>query len=303
MSVAQTTANIQSRPQDRDWVLAHDRRHQDDDRRIEKSGGRPELVVSAACQDEHRPPGTARPAARRAKSGARAGRGGQAASPRPRMICTGSRGLDPRHVRPLDHHGDAGGEPEQGEGPAAEIGRHEARAATRTRADKTRFVSSFGERWGWRQGGAFVRGHAQPARALRPPKRRSRRQYSSMAARNVVSSKSGQKSGKEDELRIGRLPGQKVRDALLARGADDEVRIRECRGYRGLPRRYPFDIIRIEGPRLHLLGQRPHGADDLLATAIIEGDHEGQAGIVAGQVLGLVQQEARCRRPVPPARR
>ena len=42
---------------------------------------------------------------------------------------------------------------------------------------------------------------------------------------------------------------------------------------------------------LGLLGNCPHGADDFLAAAIIEGDHQGQPGIAARQVLGLIEQD------------
>ncbi len=57
--------------------------------------------------------------------------------------------------------------------------------------------------------------------------------------------------GCEDELGVGRLPQQEIRQALLARGADDEVRIGnadrvEPRGQRGL---------------VHVVGRQPPGGN------------------------------------------
>src|SRR5918998_5073352 len=61
--------------------------------------------------------------------------------------------------------------------------------------------------------------------------------------------------GKEDEFRIGRLPGQEIRDPLLARGADDEIGIGHVPGVEGGPKGLHVDGRWIETPLLHLLGE------------------------------------------------
>ena len=44
-------------------------------------------------------------------------------------------------------------------------------------------------------------------------------------------------------------------------------------------------------PSLTCSGERPHGADDLLPAAVIEGHDQDEAAVAAGQVLGLVEQQ------------
>src|SRR4051794_38757587 len=61
----------------------------------------------------------------------------------------------------------------------------------------------------------------------------------------------------EDQLRVGRLPGQVVRQPLLAAGADDEIGVVHLR--------------RVEQPREVVLvapGEAPRGVDDLRAPAV-----------------------------------
>src|SRR5215217_5049466 len=53
------------------------------------------------------------------------------------------------------------------------------------------------------------------------------------------------KVGKEDEFGIGRLPGQEVRDPLLARGPDDEVGVRNIAGVESGPERLHVDGRRV----------------------------------------------------------
>ena len=100
-------------------------------------------------------------------------------------------------------------------------------------------------------------GHAQPALALRPPKRRSRRQYSSMAARNVGVVEIGPEFRNEDEFRIGRLPGEEIRHPLLTRSADDEVRIRDAVGVEMPLDEFDVDARRIERAGLGHARQLP----------------------------------------------
>ena len=249
-------------------VLAHHGRHQHDDQPHRGSRSTAQtLPAGPRARREQPPPGRRSPTREEEARSRHQHEENASATARP----IAEDGLhQPARARrassgPFDHDGDAGSEPEQREGPAAEIGGQREQAAISTMADSNpRVVSSL--RWrpaiGLRgQGRALVCGHRQPARALRPPKRRSRRQYSSIAALKVASSKSGQKSGQEDELGIGRLPGQEVRDPLLARGADDEVGIRDAVGVESGSRRYRMSMAAgSRRPGLHLLGKGPHGA-------------------------------------------
>ena len=225
------------------------RRHQDDDGRIEEAGRRPTACRSRAVraraaaagkrdrrrEREGRETGadqqenasaTARPTAEDAPAPAGAARPASCPSTRPSWRCRRRARTARRASRP--------------DRPS----RERRRSPARWRRGPASSVPATGPVRVGGQGRAFVRGHAQPARALRPPKRRSRRQYSSMAARKVASSKSGQKSGQEDEFGIGRLPGQEVRDPLLARGADDQIGIRDAMGVESR-----LDAFDVDGSR------------------------------------------------------
>jgi hypothetical protein len=176
----------------------HDGRHEDDDRRIDKAGSGPEPAV--------RPLREKRTDGQKSKSagdgGPETGVGeeedGEGGKAEAEHDLHRAAGLHPRHVGPFGHHGDPGGEPEQGEQPAALIGRQQGHGDHDDAGhDPGAQLLRGPPLGGGRQGGPFIRHHGHPARALRPPKRRSRRPYSSMAALKVASSKSGQKSGRK----------------------------------------------------------------------------------------------------------
>ncbi len=62
-------------------------------------------------------------------------------------------------------------------------------------------------------------------RAHRPPKRRRRSPYSCKRLLERLPREIGPQLVAEDELRVGGLPEQVVREAPLAGGADDQVRV------------------------------------------------------------------------------
>ena len=86
----------------------------------------------------------------------------------------------------------------------------------------------------------------------------------------------------EDEFGIGALPQEIVRQALLAAGADQQIGIGNADGVEVAADQFRRDRCGIEPARLHRLRDIARGPGDLLAAAIVEGDDEGQAGIVAG---------------------
>ena len=63
-------------------------------------------------------------------------------------------------------------------------------------------------------------------RATRPPKRRSRAAYCRKRIGEMVAREVRPVAGQEDQFAVGRLPEQEVRQAHLAAGADDEIRVR-----------------------------------------------------------------------------
>src|SRR5690606_17219084 len=67
----------------------------------------------------------------------------------------------------------------------------------------------------------------------------------------------------EDELRVGRLPKQKVADSFLAAGADDEVGIGHPRGQQITGEQSLVDIVRDQPARLYLGRNAARGKGDL----------------------------------------
>src|SRR5215218_11322708 len=98
-------------------------------------------------------------------------------------------------------------------------------------------------------------------------------------------------AGQENELGIGRLPSEEVRHPLLARSPDHQIRIWNAMSIESRSHRIHIDVGRIERPLLHPARKSSHGADDLLAPAIIEGNDQSQTGVAPGELLRLVQQQ------------
>ena len=199
MSVDQTTANIQAGPEDADGgIVAQGRRHQGDHRRARGGprGPAPRPAPPRATAVTSTAPTAPTPrviAGRRvavqAEDEAEQGGGRERQDEAP----AGTTALMPIHSAAKTI---AGGEPDHREGPAAEDqgGQHDG--AEQDRPRPARVWNSRPARRPRCDGGRRLAGcHGQPALPLRPPKRRSRRWYSSMAARKAAWSKSGQNSG------------------------------------------------------------------------------------------------------------
>ena len=116
------------------------------------------------------------------------------------------------------------------------------------------------------------------------PKRRSRPLVLGDGLEELLPAEVGPQHVGEHELRIGQLPQQEVRDAVLARRADDEVGI----GLVGVVQ------VRPDGPLVDLAGghalghQGPHGVHDLGPPAVVERHGERHAPVALGQGDGLV---------------
>src|SRR5712692_6501393 len=104
----------------------------------------------------------------------------------------------------------------------------------------------------------------------------------------------------EDELAVGRLPHQEVRQALLAAGADDQIGIGHVGRIEIETKRLGSDGVGLNLPRRHVLGGPPRRARDLLPGAVVEGDDQNETVVVAGEVFGLLQQAANLRIEIDP---
>ena len=96
----------------------------------------------------------------------------------------------------------------------------------------------------------------------------------------------------EHKLAVSGLPHQKVRQPLLAAGADDQVGIGDFGRVEILAERVGVDRGWIALAFRDLARQPLRGAGDFLARAVVEGNDEIEARVVARQFFGLVQQHA-----------
>ena len=83
-------------------------------------------------------------------------------------------------------------------------------------------------------------------------------------------------------LAVGGLPEEEVADALFAAGADDQVGIRAAFGVEVAPEEGFVHLFRGDG----VVEDAAHGLEDFVASAVVEGDVEGYAGVVAGDLFG-----------------
>src|SRR5690606_20422056 len=72
----------------------------------------------------------------------------------------------------------------------------------------------------------------------------------------------------EEQLGIGRLPEQEVADALLAAGADQQIRVRNAFGEQMAPDQVLVDVLHPELAGLHLGGDPARRPGNLCTAAI-----------------------------------
>ena len=80
----------------------------------------------------------------------------------------------------------------------------------------------------------------------------------------------GPQDRQEDEFGIGRLPEQEIRQAHLARGADDEIGIGKAGRVEPVGQIVLPDRVGVEAPVTNVDREAPRRLDDLLPGAIIE---------------------------------
>ena len=78
----------------------------------------------------------------------------------------------------------------------------------------------------------------------------------------------------EDQFRIGRLPQQEIRQALLAGGADQQVRIRHVGGLQVASKQGLVDRIGIQPASRRLRRQSPAGSQNFILAAVVQGEYQ-----------------------------
>ena len=90
----------------------------------------------------------------------------------------------------------------------------------------------------------------------------------------------------EVELGVGRLPDEEVRQALLAAGPDDEVRVRQADR---VQRRADGGLVDVLG-RDAARGEPPERVDELGPAGVVEGDVEQEPLAVGGRLERLADR-------------
>lgn len=100
---------------------------------------------------------------------------------------------------------------------------------------------------------------------------------------DVVDVEVGPVGGGGDEFGVGTLPEEEVGEAHLAGGADDEVGVREAGGVEVMGKEGVVYLVRG-----YAFGDdAADGLHDLGAAAVVEGDADGHAVVVFGEVDGV----------------
>src|SRR5215472_1749895 len=86
------------------------------------------------------------------------------------------------------------------------------------------------------------------------------------------------------ELGIGDLPEEEVRDAHLAAGADEQVRIGKARGAEVGGHGRLVDGVRVQLAGAHGARDATRGLDDVLAAAVTDAQADRQSRVGAGQL-------------------
>src|SRR5438552_17432868 len=84
----------------------------------------------------------------------------------------------------------------------------------------------------------------------------------------------------DPQLGVRDLPQEEVRDPHLAAGPDEQVRIGHAHGVERVVHVGLGDLLGLELAGAHLAGQRAEGVEQLVAAAVVEGQHQGQPGVV-----------------------
>src|SRR6266508_4003796 len=81
------------------------------------------------------------------------------------------------------------------------------------------------------------------------------------------------------QLGVRDLPQQEVRDAHLAAGPDEQIRVRDPIRVKRLADVRLRDLLGPELARAHAPGERPEGVEQLVPAAVVERHQQGQPGV------------------------
>lgn len=82
----------------------------------------------------------------------------------------------------------------------------------------------------------------------------------------------------EEELRIRKVPQEKVRHPLLPPGPNDEIWVGHARGAKILPKRILVNVLRRELPALNHLCHSSARTDDVCASTVVYRDTQRYVG-------------------------
>src|SRR6266540_325647 len=90
----------------------------------------------------------------------------------------------------------------------------------------------------------------------------------------------GPQGGRDPQLGIGDLPEQEVRDAHLPAGADEEIGIGNSHGVERVTDVVLGDVLGGELAGPHLASESTERVEELVAAAIVEGQHQVEPAVV-----------------------
>lgn len=102
----------------------------------------------------------------------------------------------------------------------------------------------------------------------------------------ILFSKIGPQNGRKEEFGVGNLPEQKIADSVFATCADEDARIRKSAFVKMLLESFGGDEFGIQKPLFGLQGNLFDGIDDFGATAVTQGQRNGQPCVVGSLVDG-----------------
>src|ERR1700685_4459580 len=93
----------------------------------------------------------------------------------------------------------------------------------------------------------------------------------------------------KDKLGIGRLPEQKVREALLAGRADPQVDFRNIRLVEVAGEKILIDLVGADLSGGHVARERGRGVRNLRPAAVVAAELQREDGVLLAELLGVLE--------------
>jgi hypothetical protein len=94
----------------------------------------------------------------------------------------------------------------------------------------------------------------------------------------------------EYQLAVGGLPEQKIRQTLFPAGADHQVGVGQVGRIEATRQQILSNLRGTQPTGRNVLSEPAHRAHNLLAGAVVERDHEHEAGIGAGEAFSFFEE-------------